>query len=146
MPGSASLMKVPAQEFAACATAVVNQRLVRRLCDECKEAYTPPPDLLRKLGIPAGRVEVLYRPPQPSAEDREVCSHCGGIGYRGRTSIFELLNVTDKLREALVKQPKLDVLRPLARKEGNRSLQEEGIVLVARGVTAVPELMRVLKQ
>ncbi len=64
----------------------------------------------------------------------------------GRTAIFELLEVTDQLREAIIKQPKIEVLKKVARATGNRSLQEEGILLVAQGVTSLEELQRVLKQ
>jgi len=141
------LLKVPANDFAAAITAVLNVRLIRKLCDTCKEAYTPPPDLLKKLGIPQGRVKAFHRPPQPKEDEKqEVCGDCNGIGYKGRTGIFELLTIDDALRTALVKQPKLDVLRKQARKAGSRSLQDEGLLLVARGVTSLPELMRVLKQ
>jgi len=136
-------MKVPPAEFAKHITAVLNQRLIRKLCEHCKEAYVPTPQLLGQLGIPQGRVDVLYRPPQ---QTEEVCNACGGIGYVGRTGIFELLVVGDAVRKALASTPKLDQLRQAARKAGMRTLQEEGIVLVAKGVTSLPELMRVLKQ
>jgi type II secretory ATPase GspE/PulE/Tfp pilus assembly ATPase PilB-like protein len=144
------LLKVPAKDFAPAATAVLNQRLIRKLCPACRQAYAPPPELLAKLGIPAGRVEAFYRPPVPGdAKERdrdEACPECRGLGYLGRTAVFELLQVSDPLREALVKQPKLELLRQIVRKTGHRSLQEEGIVLVARGVTSLAELSRVLKQ
>jgi type II secretory ATPase GspE/PulE/Tfp pilus assembly ATPase PilB-like protein len=137
------LLKVPAKRFAPRVIGVLNQRLVRKLCETCREAYTPPSALLNKLGIPAGRVDQLYRHPEST---EEVCPDCHGVGYRGRTAVFELLVVDDVLREALVKQPKLDVLRKAARRAGNRTLQEEGIATVVKGVTSLPELMRVLKQ
>ena len=62
------------------------------------------------------------------------------------TGIFELLEVNDQLREVLQNQPKLDLTKKAARAAGMRSLQEEGILLVAKGETSLPELMRVLKQ
>jgi type II secretory ATPase GspE/PulE/Tfp pilus assembly ATPase PilB-like protein len=137
------LMKVPASEFAPVIQGVLNQRLVRKLCETCKEAYEPSPALLQKLGIPPGRVEELFRHPE---DPEEVCPDCQGIGYVGRTAIFELLKVDNRMREALEKQPKLDVLRKASRLAGNRTLQEEGIAAVVRGITSLPELMRVLKQ
>ena len=90
----------------------------------------------------------LFRPPTPPPEDQKPpppCEACQGIGYIGRTGIFELLVVNDAVREALLKSPKLDVVRATARKAGMRLHQEEGIALVAKGVTSVAELMRVLK-
>ena len=77
-------MKPPLRELAQSMTAVLNQRLVRKLCDDCKEAYAPPPNVLQQLGIPAGRVNAFYRPPQPPEDPREICKTCGGLGYLGR--------------------------------------------------------------
>ena len=139
------LLKIPAKAFAPVVLAVVNQRLVRKLCEECKEEYAPSPELLKKLGIPKGRVDMLYRPPTLEENDKP-CQHCDGLGYFGRTSIYEVLMVDDGLREALVRQPKLEVLRKLAKKSGHRGLQEEGILVVVQGITSLQELTRVLKQ
>ena len=148
---------VPPAEFAKAVTAVINQRLVRKLCESCKEAYAPTPEILVQLGIPEGRVKAFYRPPQPpppgaappSRSDgppKEPCKVCGAIGYFGRTAIFELLVVGDAVRAVLAKNPKLDLLRQAARKDGMKSLQEEGALLVVKGTTSLPELIRVLKQ
>lgn len=138
-------MKVPAKEFAPVVKAVLYQRLVRLLCPDCKAGYTPPPEVLKKLGIPAGKVEQLFRPPKPE-EIEKPCPSCQGLGYLGRTGIFELLVINDQIREILIKQPKLNLLKKAARASRQRLLQEEGILLVAKGTTSIPELMRVLKQ
>jgi type II secretory ATPase GspE/PulE/Tfp pilus assembly ATPase PilB-like protein len=137
-------LKVPAKQFAAVVTAVLYERLIRKLCPDCKVGYTPPPDALKKLGIPPGKVQQLFRPPKP--EEREKpCQTCQGIGYLDRTGLFELLVINDQMREILAKQPSLELLKKAARADGQRSLQEEGILLVAKGVTSLPELQRVLK-
>ncbi|HEX6962738.1 MAG TPA: ATPase, T2SS/T4P/T4SS family [Lacipirellula sp.] len=140
-------MKLPQRQFASVVTAVLYQRLIRKLCPDCKVGYTPPVEVLKKLGIPPGKVQQLYRPPKPEEieEQKQVCQTCQGIGYVGRTGIFELLAVTDQMREILAKQPNLDLLRKAARADGQRSLQEEGILLVAKGITSLQELQRVLK-
>ncbi|HEX7450369.1 MAG TPA: ATPase, T2SS/T4P/T4SS family [Pirellulales bacterium] len=139
--------KAPREKVAAAAKVVVNMRLVRKLCDKCKEAYAPPPQLLEQLRIPPGRVEALYRPPTPNPEQpQEPCSQCRGIGYYGRTGIFEVLVVDDQVREVLTKKPKLELLRQAARKAGMRTLQEDGLLLVVTGGTSLPELMRALKE
>ena len=138
---------VPPDQFAPSITAVLNQRLIRKLCESCKEAYAPTPQIFQQLGIPEGRVQAFYRPPQPNAEEpKPPCQVCGGIGYLGRTAIFELLVVGDAVRRVLTTNPKLDLLRQAARRDGMSSLQEEGVLLVAKGVTSLPELQRVLKQ
>jgi type II secretory ATPase GspE/PulE/Tfp pilus assembly ATPase PilB-like protein len=140
------LLKVPAKQFAPVAKAVLNVRLVRKLCESCKAAYPPSPEVLQKLGIPAGKVQAFYQPPPVPENPKEICQVCNGIGYHGRTAIFELLVVDDKVRAALVQQPQLDTIKKLARAAGNRNLQDEGILLVAKGVTSLQELQRVLKQ
>ena len=61
--------KVPQREFAELVTAVLNMRLVRKLCESCKVAYEPSPELLKKLGIPAGKVEQFYRTPKAEEVD-----------------------------------------------------------------------------
>jgi len=137
--------KVPHRDFASIVTAVLCTRLIRRLCDTCKVAYAPTPDLLKKLGIPAGKVEALYRSPKPEEVDKP-CKECAGLGLKGRIALFELLIVDDKVREVLLKQPKLDLLRKAARLAGMRTFQEEGVLLVAKGVTSLAELQRVLKE
>lgn len=135
-------MKVPASQIAPAVTAVVNQRLIRKLCETCKEEYPATPEMLKQLGIPAGRVAAFYRPPP---EPEKVCPDCDGIGYSGRTALFELLVVDDRVRNALLKEPKIDVLRRTARQAGMKALQEEGILLAAKGETSLAELSRVLK-
>ena len=137
--------KVPAKQLAAVVTAVLNQRLIRKLCAECKVAYEPTPDLLKKLGIPAGKIKTLYRTPKQEEADK-LCRACNGVGYVGRTGIHELLIVNDEIREILVKQPKMELLQKAARGAGMRSFQEEGIFLVVKGVTSLQEVMRVMKQ
>lgn len=136
-------MKVQPKLFAKSITAVLNQRLIRKLCDSCKEAYAPTPQVLQQLGIPQGRVQAFYRPPQ---EPEEVCPECNGIGYKGRTAVFELMVVDDTVRKLLAAGAKLDIIRQAATKAGMQSLQAEGVILVAKGITSLPELMRVMKQ
>jgi len=139
---------VPPADFARQVTAVLWQRLVRKLCDKCKEAYVPPPQVLQQLGIPEGRVRAFFRPPQPKPTDparKETCRECGGTGYLGQTALFEILLPDNALRKTLAAAPKLDVLRQAARKAGMKNFQEEGVLMVARGVTSLQELMRVLK-
>lgn len=141
------MLKMPPQKYAAALKVAVNMRLVRKLCEKCKEAYAPPPQLLQQLGIPPGRIEAFYRPPTPNPEQpQEPCQQCRGIGYFGRTGMFEVLVVDDIVRQALQKKPQLEAVRQAARKAGMRTLQEEGLLLVVTGVTSLPELQRALKE
>lgn len=136
-------LEVPPKPFAKAMKAVLNQRLVRKLCDECKEAYAPTPEVLKQLGIPTGRVQAFYRPPQ---EPEKICPKCNGVGYYGRTAVFELMVINDEIRKLLAEGGKTDEIRRAARKAGMQNLQAEGIILVAKGITSLPELMRVMKQ
>ena len=117
-------------------------------CATSARSPMPRPAGLAATGHSRGaRAGVLSPPPaQARRGQKEPCRECGGIGYKGQTAIFELLVVDDTVRKVLATTPKLDLLRQAARKAGMKSLQEEGILLVARGVTSLPELMRVMKQ
>ncbi len=134
--------------------AVVTQKLVRRLCDNCKVGYEPPPQLLKQLGIPPGRVAMLYQPFIPPPIEEQVdengrpapitpCHICGGRGYYGRIGIFELLTPGEQLREALGKTRDVNQLMQIAKSEGHRVLQNEAVLTVARGLTSLDELKRV---
>ncbi len=134
---------------------VLNQRLVRRLCTDCRQPFQPSPQLLQKLGIPAGRVQSLYQPfiPPPPEQrvdangkpiEIEICKKCKGRGYHGRAAIFELLQLNDEIRGAFLAKPKVESVLPIARKHGFLTLQEEGVLAVATGLTSLQELQRVL--
>lgn len=150
------MVKPPVEKFAQAVRMVVNMRPVRRLCDNCKQAYQPAPQMLQKLGIPPGRIQAFYRPyqppPQPPVDEKgnpipqPICEQCQGLGYRGQTGIFELLVVDDRMRQVLLKKPKLDILRQVVKESGHHTLQDQGIVMVCQGITSLAEIQRVLKQ
>jgi type II secretory ATPase GspE/PulE/Tfp pilus assembly ATPase PilB-like protein len=146
-------LKAPADGLSSTLRGVVYTRLIRKLCETCRQAVQPSPELLQRLGIPAGRVQVLYQEKQPlqPGEQRkrgvpEICPDCKGLGYKGRTAIYEFLVVDDKIRQAILKGAPAETIKKLSRAAGNRTLQEEGVLLVALGTTSIAELQRVLKQ
>jgi type II secretory ATPase GspE/PulE/Tfp pilus assembly ATPase PilB-like protein len=146
------LLKPDVQKLAERLTCVVTMRLIRLLCDTCKIGFHPHPSLLQKLGIPVGRVAELFKPFifQPGMLDEneneiEPCPTCSGIGYRGRTGLFEMLTLNDEIREALVNNPRADQIGAIAKRHGHISMQMEGVVVVASGRTSIEELQRVLK-
>ncbi|MEX0824699.1 MAG: ATPase, T2SS/T4P/T4SS family [Pirellulaceae bacterium] len=143
-----------AKELAETLMVVTGQRLARRLCDNCKQGFEPSPQLLQRLGIPPGRVGVLYQPFVPPPIEEQVdekgrpapitpCHVCGGRSYLGRVGIFELLQPGPNFRAALLKTQDVNKLREIAKAEGHRGLQSEGILTVARGLTGLDELKRV---
>ncbi|MGE3779613.1 MAG: hypothetical protein AB7F89_20655, partial [Pirellulaceae bacterium] len=103
---------------------------------------------------PAGRVGTFYTawtPPPPEQQvdakgrpiEIQICQKCQGIGYFGRIGVFELLVPNDQVRQAIEKQPNLELIRRAAKAGGHRGLQEEAILLVAQGLTSLTELQRV---
>lgn len=143
------MLKVPQKVFAQSIKVAVGQRLLRKLCTACKQAYIPTAEELKAFGIPEGRVKELYRVPVPDPtkkkRDQEPCEQCEGIGYFGRTAVFEMVVVDDAMRRVLVEQPKMEALRAAARAAKTRSLLEEAVVLAAGGVTSLEEITRVFK-
>lgn len=141
------------KEIATKMGAVLGQKLIRRLCDNCKVGFEPQPKLLKQLGIPQGRVAMLYQrfvaPPIEEQVDEngrpapiEPCHVCNGRGYYGRIAIFELLQPGDQLRAALQKTQDVNQLTAIAKSEGHRGLQTEAVMTVARGLTGLDELKR----
>jgi type II secretory ATPase GspE/PulE/Tfp pilus assembly ATPase PilB-like protein len=128
--------------IASALTAVLGQRLVRVLCEGCKEPYKPKPEFLKKANLPADKVEYFYRRP---TEPQQVCPQCGGTGYLGRTGIFELLVLTDAMRDMIRENPSINAIKAEARKNGMFYLQEDGLRQVIQGKTSIDELLRVVK-
>ncbi|MFN6401493.1 MAG: ATPase, T2SS/T4P/T4SS family [Planctomycetota bacterium] len=139
------------------AQGVLNQRLIRRLCESCKQAYQPSPQLLQKLNLPAGRVPKLYKPTIPPPPDQrvdakgnpieiEICKKCNGRGYFGRMALFELLVLDDKVRKAVAQFiEKPDELRKFLKASGHSGFFEEGILACALGQTSLEEVQRVMQ-
>ncbi len=123
-------------------SAILGQRLVRKLCEDCKEAYKPSADLLQKAGLPADKVDKFYRPPTKS---EATCPTCNGLGYVGRVGVFELFVITDRLRDLIRDNPNMTAIKAEARKNGMLYMKEEGLRLVVKGTTSIDELLRVVK-
>jgi len=128
--------------IASALTGVLGQRLVRILCEACKEPYKPKPEFLKKANLPVEKVDVFYRRPE---NPEQVCPQCGGTGYFGRTGIYELLVLTEPMREMIRENPSLNKIKAEARKGGMIYLQEDGLRQVIQGRTSIEELLRVVK-
>ena len=138
-------MGVDPQALANSLNGIVAQRLIRLLCDTCKEPYKPKPEALKKLNLPAEKIDVFYRPPKEVDPEIGPCPDCGATGYLGRTGIFELLDVNDSLRALIRENPSANAIRAEARKNGMIYLQEDGMRQVIQGRTSIEELERVVK-
>jgi general secretion pathway protein E len=116
---------------------VLSQRLVRRLCEHCKQPARLPAEVVRSSGLE--RFLQAGHTPMAAAG----CAHCRGTGYWGRAAIHELLVVDEPLREAILRGADAAQLHELARKGGLVTLYEDGLRKVAAGVTSVEEVLRV---
>jgi general secretion pathway protein E len=128
-------LKIEAYLVAATLEGVLAQRLVRRICPDCREHYIPDPQVVALLAQhPVGR---------PTLVRGTGCPACRGTGYRGRTGIFELLVVTDEIKQAVARGAGAVELRELARGQGMVTLRQDGWARVEAGVTTVEEVLRV---
>jgi general secretion pathway protein E len=128
-------LKVEPYMVAATVEAVLAQRLVRRICPDCRERYQPDPSVVALLA---------QQPVGEATLERGIgCGACRQTGYRGRTGIFELLIVTDEVKQGLARSADLAALRSLAREQGMVSLRADGWRKVQAGITTVEEVLRV---
>jgi len=115
---------------------ILAQRLVRRVCDDCADRYTPSGEELRALTTAAPHAEVQLRRGMG-------CERCSGTGYRGRTGIYELMVLTDALRERISAGAPAEQLRAVALAAGMVPLRDAGWACAAAGITTVEEVLRV---
>ena len=124
-----------------------NQRLLRILCDECKQAYAPDKELFRKFNIPAEKTKVLYRTGKVQYDKHgkpSTCEHCQGTGYFGRTGVFEIITLNDELRNVMKKSKSLPEIGTQFRRAKMLYLQEQALRKVIAGKIAINEMIRVL--
>ncbi|MBP8303975.1 MAG: Flp pilus assembly complex ATPase component TadA [Phycisphaerae bacterium] len=123
------------------------QRLVRKLCENCKQAYTPNPDILKKFNLPADKAKVMHRAGKVVYDKKgreSTCPQCQGTGFVGRTAVLELILFNDALREAVRQSKSLADIGTQFRAARMLYLQEQGLRKVLQGTTAINELVRVL--
>lgn len=127
--------------------AITCQKLIRKLCAECREAYMPDPGILKKLNLPVGKIKQFYRPPTEYEYDKRgnpiLCQNCQGVGYRGRTAVFETLFISDTLRQMIRDDAPLNALKTQCRKDKMLYLQEQAIRKVIDGTTSIQEVLRI---
>ncbi len=139
---------------------ILAQRLVRVVCDECAEPYAPAPEELERLaafegdgGAASSRgaggkgrsARSKARGAAAAFRRGRGCEACAGTGYRGRTGIYELMPVSDEIREMVVRGATLEEIRAAARRQGMTSLRADGYAKAAAGVTTLEEVFRVTR-
>jgi type IV pilus assembly protein PilB len=136
------LVDIGIQPFlvASSVLAIMAQRLVRKVCPKCKVRYEPPAHLLAGLGL---RPEIAKK---ANFMRGKGCNHCNKKGYRGRQGIYELMTMTPQVREMAFKGESTLNVRKMARKQGMRTLFEDGIIKAIRGITTIEEVLRITQR
>ena len=134
----ARLLDLGIEPFLITATieGVVAQRLVRKICKNCKEAYEPNEEQLLELDLKPEDVrgKTFYY--------GRGCDQCNNTGYRGRMGIFEIMTFTDEVRELVMNHASTNVLRNASKKTGMRTLREKGLNAIYNGLTTIEEVVK----
>ncbi|KAF0197448.1 MAG: type IV pilus assembly protein PilB [Bacillota bacterium] len=126
--------------IASSVVGVIAQRLVRKLCLHCKKPtvmMASSPELLA-LGLDPSVDHHFYGP--------VGCDKCGGEGYRGRFGVFEVLSINEEIRDLIASRANTSAIRAASRRQGGRSIQEDGIIKAKQGLTTITEILRVAFQ
>jgi len=116
--------------------AVVAQRLVRRICKDCRTRYSPDPEILRELDLD----------PKEIADKQfaygKGCDNCNHSGFKGRLAIYEIMMATERMKRAILDRTSANELRRLAVEDGMRPLRQAGLLAIFDGHTTVEEILR----
>jgi type IV pilus assembly protein PilB len=134
----ARLLDLGLEPFLITATleGILAQRLVRKICKNCKEPYEPTEKQLIELGLKPEDVQgkTFYY--------GRGCDQCNSTGYRGRMGIFEIMTFTDEMRKLVMDHASTNVLRNAAQKTGMRSLRQKGLIAIYDGLTTIEEVVK----
>ena len=142
-PGAvARLMDMGVEPFliASATIGVLAQRLLRKVCEKCKQPYEPPKDAIKRLGM---NLDDLDKSKVTFFRGRG-CDTCKGTGYKGRIGCYELMPVTDKVRELILAHGSAYAIREAAIEAGMKSLKEDAMEKILLGVTTLEESLRVI--
>lgn len=123
------------------------QRILRKLCSECKQAYAPNKEILRKFNLPADKVKVMYRPGKVQYDKHGKpidCPDCQATGFIGRTGVFEVITIDDQLRDAMKQTKSIQDIAKLFRIAKMLYMQQQALQKVIDGTTAINEVIRAL--
>jgi type IV pilus assembly protein PilB len=129
-------MGVPPFLITASVESILAQRLVRKICTECRTQFEPSDELLLELQLPlaqARKYKFYYG---------RGCPRCNNTGYKGRTGMYELMDINDDIRDMITSDATVDEMRNLARSQGMTTLREAGLKLIFDGITTIDEVVR----
>jgi type IV pilus assembly protein PilB len=118
---------------------VVAQRLVRKICTSCKEAFTPSDEVFKELGIPRPEGDIKFF-------RGKGCKTCKNTGYKGRIGIYEMLIPNEQIREMILQKVSTGQIKKVSQEMGMKTLREDGLEKVLSGVTSIDEVIRVTQQ
>jgi type II secretory ATPase GspE/PulE/Tfp pilus assembly ATPase PilB-like protein len=130
-------MKIEPFLLSSAMAGVLAQRLVRRICEKCRQPVEPPAEVIDQLELATARGGYARG---------SGCRACGNTGYRGRVGIFEVFEVTDPIRDLVAARAPAEELGRAARREGMRTLREDALAKAAEGLTTLEEVLRVTKR
>jgi type IV pilus assembly protein PilB len=132
-----------AEEFLLASTVnvIIAQRLARKICNACIAKYTPPADVLRRL-----TKELSIDPKDQKFYKGKGCEECGHKGYSGRIGVYEVLSVTDKIRDLITEKATSDEIQKKAVEEGMITMLQDGLDKVSAGLTTIEEVLRVVRE
>jgi len=123
---------------------ILAQRLIRVLCPNCKEQYTANRESLLRYGLPLPEEIGADTHGEITLFKAKGCEKCKGTGYKGRSGVHELLTMSDKMRDAILKGAAAHEVRHMAIENGMKTLQEDAVAKILNGVTDVDEIIRVI--
>lgn len=130
--------------LASTMTAILAQRIVRKICDNCKSPYDPQPQILEEIKSELG---TLYQPKQEvKLYKGKGCDECGGTGYVGRVGIFETLPVTEKISSLILQSADSNTIEKQAVLEGMITMKQDGYLKALQGLTTIEEVIRVAQE
>lgn len=140
------LMDLKAESFLLASTmnAIVGQRIVRKICPHCKQAYTPPVQLITELKTALGALFPITQEIQLFRG--KGCDECGGSGYLGRIGIFEVLPITENIARLVLEHPDSASIEKEAIAEGMITMKQDGYLKVLQGLTSIEEVLRVAQE
>jgi type IV pilus assembly protein PilB len=147
-----SEMEVESHMVSASLIGVLAQRLMRRVCSECRIPYSPGEEELARFGLTgSGQGLTFYRANsltpdqirQAKSEGRPICGKCNGAGYKGRCGVYEVMRVTERLQTLITENAPTEVIKEVAVEEGMKTLLSYSLELVRQGLTTLEEVERV---
>jgi len=133
-------MGVEAFLVSSAVNCVMAQRLVRKLCPNCKVPYEPDMEVLKALDFPYEDMDdlILYK------ANENGCAKCGGTGYKGRIGLYEVMPMSEEIKKLTVKEASATTIMKQAKEEGLITMRDDGFIKVKMGITSIEEVMRVV--